>query len=132
MFPTATIKAPGVPESRMSLDDYISNMNIEKDNIGPLPGADPRPPVPMPGVAKVLSPEEEAKFSADTAAAAGEQLAALVDNGSRALCGIIGSNKEDKYRMSAGQRRDLTDSYGRLAQHYGFSGAAPAAEVLGY
>lgn len=117
-------------DSKISLDDFIGEMNIDKDIIGPPPGSEEREPVPMPGVRRPLSPEEEAKISADTAKAAGEQLAALVDNGSRALCGIIGGAKEDKYRMSAGQRNDLADSYGRVAEHYGFSGANPLVEAL--
>lgn len=127
-FPT-DIKQPPV-DTRLSLDDFINNMNIDKDEIGPPPGTENREPVPMPGREHILSPEEQAKLSVDTANAAGEQLAALVDNGSRALCGIIGSAKDDKYRISAPQRRDLADSYGRVAAFYGFSGANPLVEAL--
>jgi len=131
-FPTDTTNPQSV-DSRISLDDFISKMSIDKDEIGPPPGSEttaPRPIVPMPGVPKILSEEEQQQLSEDTAAAAGDQLAGLVDNGSRALCGIIGGNKDDKYRISAGQRRDLSDSYGRIAKHYGFSGANPLIEGI--
>lgn len=116
-------------DSRVNLDDLIQTLNVEKDQIGD-PDAGFQEPVPMPGVKKILTPEEEAKISRETAMAAGEQIATLVDNGSRTLCGFIGGQKDDKYRMSAGQRRDLSESYTRMAMHYGFSGANPLVESL--
>lgn len=129
MFPTEE-KTPALIDSRVTLDDFIKNMSIDKDETGFNTNLEIRSPVPMPGRERILTPEEQAKLSEDTAAAAGDQLAGLVDNGTRALCGIIGSEKDDKYRISAGQRRDLADSYGRIAKHYGFSGANPLIEGI--
>lgn len=123
-FPTAT-----TPDSRLSLDDLIAQNNVDKEEFETQPETR-RDPVPMPGVPKVLTAEEQAKVSAETAAAAGEQIAGLVDNGARALCGMIGQEKDDKYRISSGQRHDLADSYGRVAEHYGFSGANPVFEAI--
>lgn len=132
VFPNA--QQQNKPDSQLSLDEFIIQASVDKDEIGnPFPGSETQPqrtPVRMPGQRRVLSPEEEAKLSAETASAAGEQFATMADNLNRTLCSLIGGEKDEKYKISSGQRRDLSESYGRIAKHYGFGTTNPLFEGI--
>ena len=122
--------APPAFNSRLSFEDMLDKMNVDKQEFEQPEGFASREPVPMPGVRKILTPEEEANISLDSANEAGEQLAGLVANGSGTLCSMIGGEYTSKYSISASKRNDLKKSYSRVALHYGFGGANPLFEAV--
>ena len=119
-LPTATAPAGN---RNISLDDLMNEMSIDRQEFE-TPGSYMEP-VPMPGDRDKIDPEAGEKVSAETARAAGEQIANLVTNGSGAICGFIGSEKAEKYKVSAAQERDLSASYAKVAAHYNIQGTNP-------
>jgi hypothetical protein len=132
IFPIqTTVPAATRPDSQMSLDDFIATASIDKDTHGfTETDTDTRPIVPMPGQRKILNPEEQARLSEETSMEAGDQFAIMADNLNRTICAMIGGEKDEKYKIASGQRRDLAGSYGRIAKHYGFGAANPLVEGI--
>lgn len=131
IFPIDNTQPAQKPDSEMSLDDFIKNASIDKDTHGFTDvNPDTRPVVPMPGQRRILNPEEQARLSEETSLEAGEQFATMADNLNRTICAMIGGEKDEKYKIASGQRRDLAGSYGRIAKHYGFGAANPLVEGI--
>jgi len=119
------------PRSALSLDELINELNTPRQEFQ-IPEPADREPVPIPGDRSKIDPEAAERVSSETAAAAGAQIAGLVVNGSQALCGFIGGEKSEKYKVSAAQQRDLADSYAKVAAYYNMSETNPvlAAVIL--
>jgi len=124
---TATDSRPA-----LSYEELISELNTPRQEFEPAPGATDREPVSMPGDRSKIDPNGAEKVSAETAAAAGKQIAGLVVNGSQALCGFIGGEKGEKYKVTKAQESDLAESYAKVAAHYNMSETNPmiAAVIL--
>ena len=118
--------------ANVSLDELINELNTPRQEFETPPPSEPRHPVPLPGDRSKIDPEAAERVSAETAAAAGAQIAGLVTNGTQALCAFIGGEKSDKYKISAAQQRDLAESYAKVAEHYNMSETNPvlAAVIL--
>jgi hypothetical protein len=119
------------PRAALSLDELINELNTPRQEFK-TPENSERAPVPLPGDRSKIDSEAAERVSAETASAAGVQIAGLVTNGSQALCGFIGGEKSEKYKISAAQQRDLADSYGKVAAYYNMSETNPvlAAVIL--
>lgn len=126
------LPTPTDNRAALSLDELISELNTPRQEFEPAPNAEPRPEIPLPGDRSKIDPEAGEKISAETTAAAGKQIAGLVVNGSQALCGFIGGEKGEKYKVTKSQENDLADSYAKVAAHYNMSETNPiiAAVIL--
>jgi len=126
------IKPPAVEPVKGSLDDLISELQTPRQDLKPPlePGQEGNQPVQpsggIPGAAPGWLPESPVEqISDETARAAGEQIAGMLDYGSSTVCGLISGEDSGKYKFSAGEKRDLTTAYAAVAKKYSFSGADP-------
>ncbi len=118
--------------AQLSLDELINELNTPRQEFETPEPVEPREPVPIPGDRSKIDPFAAEQVSAETARAAGVQIATLVVNGSQALCGFIGNERSEKYKVSSPQQHDLAESYAKVAAYYNMSETNPvlAAVIL--